>query len=65
MTVLQEWLLSPRGGDCQLRGLGSLTWLPPEIGGRPTLDHLTIASTRVQADQFGLLGRRYFSKVIE
>ena len=29
------------------------------------MDHLTIASTRVQADQFGLFGRRYFSKVIK
>ena len=28
------------------------------------MDHLTIASTRVQADVFGILGRRYFGKVM-
>lgn len=64
MTRLQKWVLDPRGEGCELRGPGSLTWLPPQLDGRPTLDHLTMASTSVQADVFGLLGRRYFSKVI-
>ena len=65
ISKLRQWLVDVRGGDCQLRGPGSLTWLPPELGGRPTLDHLTIASTRVQADHFGLFGRRYFGEVIK
>lgn len=65
MTLLQNWLVDVRGGDCQLRGPGSTTWLPPELGGRPTLDHLTIASTSVRADNFSVMGRRYFSKAIK
>ena len=65
MTLLQKWLVDVRGGDCQLRGPGSTTWFPPELGGRPKLDYLTIASTGIRADYFSILGRRYFGKVIK
>ena len=65
LSVLQKWLVDVRGGDCQLRGPGSLTWLPPELGGHPTSDHLTIAPTGVRADNFSIIGRRYFGKVIK
>ena len=64
MTLLQQWLVDVCGGGSQLSGPGSDTWLPPELGGRPISDHLTIAPARIRADKISISVRQYFDKVL-
>jgi hypothetical protein len=42
-SQLQYWLEYPRGGNCELRGPGSLNWMPEPIG-KPSSDHVALAT---------------------
>ena len=62
---LQCWLVDIYGGGSQLRGPGNVVWFPPKLGGRPSLDHLTLAPTSMRSDNISLLGRKYLGRVLK
>jgi hypothetical protein len=43
LTQLQYWYQHPNGGDSELRGPGSLNWMPEPFG-KPSSDQLALAS---------------------